>query len=487
MTDHLLVLSDFHLALASKGKGVWMRFRQPRYFPDEPFAALVERFVQLVGSEPVEVVFNGDTFELDGADAYAGDSGCPDRDRGGPENEARSLERILADHPTFVAALGRLLARAERVVFVAGNHDTSLYWPEVQRVLRARLVRAARQSGSGIEEGELGRRICFRQWFHRTEEGIYIEHGHQYDGSSALPDPLVPSRADGAGLWLSMGSAGYRYIMSGIGTMNPHVPGSFKLGGAREYAQHFFRYYWGNGRSLLGSWLRGSWAAARHVLGQRPGISDPSPVETRREQLAQARRYGLAQARLRELCRLHARPMSRSPYAVLRELWLDRVAIVGLGLLAAVVTAVLAPWPAVFAVLLTTVTALLAYERLAPQDDYRDYEAVLDELPRQIARLAGAQVVVLGHTHRARQARQPGLRVFDTGHWCAAYRDAECTVLEHPARTFLWARSENGVVQGAELLEWRDGAMRPFTNDLLVAGTREALPLVDAPRLADSG
>ena len=47
------------------------RLQRPQFIDDD-FAALTDRLLDQVGDQPFEVVFAGDTFELDGASAYTG-------------------------------------------------------------------------------------------------------------------------------------------------------------------------------------------------------------------------------------------------------------------------------------------------------------------------------------------------------------------------------------------------------------------------------
>jgi len=317
---HVIVFSDFHLSDAParrprRGTAEWMRFRSPRFFVDQEFAALAERLLAELGDEPFEVVFNGDMFELDGTLAWSRRSGRGDgagavRVIGDEASEAAALDRILTDHAVFVAALGRLLARARRVVFLCGNHDTGLWWPRAQRLLRRRLAEAATRAGATARRAVLRDRVIFRPWFHRSG-GVYVEHGHQYDPTAALPDPLVPLRGDGSALWLSQGSLFFRHLMGHIGTMNPHNHESFLLG-FRGYLWHWLRYYVRRGRALflplLPGWARLVW----HAWRQRHPASEPALPLRERALLEQLEATDLSPATLHRLRALHAPPAVRS-------------------------------------------------------------------------------------------------------------------------------------------------------------------------------
>jgi hypothetical protein len=441
------------------------------------------------------VVLNGDTFELDGASAWEGLAGGPPADVGRPEAEAAALERILQDHEGFVRALGRLLASGARLVFVSGNHDQGLGWPAVQKTLKKHLVAAARRAGNEAVQGEAVRgealrgaavrgaavrgeadegveaetavtdRIVFRRWFHRSNDGLYVEHGQQYDADSAVGDPLVPVRGDGAGLQLSLGSAGLRHILGGIGTMNPHNPRSFRLGGPGAYLRHWLRHYVGQGRSLLRTWIFGALRCALHVLGQRRAGVEAGAAARLDALSRQARAAGLRPGAVRRLRALQRRPVSDRPYAVLRQLWLDRLGLVTLGLLSAAVAGLLGGWVYALVALALFATAFMVYEHVAPGVDGDDYDQALPWTARRVAAITGDTLVVLGHSHRpARRLLPGGATYVNTGAWAPSYADPECTRPVDSDRTFAWVRSDGEQIRVVRLLAWQGGRLVSFDD-----------------------
>lgn len=132
-------------------------------YADGPYAEL-----------PVDLVFNGDTFDLLKT-GYLG---------GHPRHITRDvaigkLTRICAVHPRFFEALRFFLGHRNadrRVVFVIGNHDAELFFPDVQELI---------QSLCGERE-----RILFPGLAHRVG-GVWIEHGSQYDPLFRV-DPARP-------------------------------------------------------------------------------------------------------------------------------------------------------------------------------------------------------------------------------------------------------------------------------------------------------
>lgn len=465
-----LVFSDFHMAPASPDHPHWMRYRNRRFFVDRDFAALVDRLLTELDAAPeppaLEVVFNGDMFELDGADGFLhAVVDRPDADIGREETEAAALRAILTDHDGFVAAAGRLLARAERVVFIAGNHDVGLYWPAAQAELVERLCAAARRVRPDAAPETLAARIVFRQWFYRSDDGrLYVEHGQQYDPASALPDPLVPRRGDGRGLWISFGSAGFRHIMRGIGTMNPHDHNTFIMSAA-QYARHWLDYYAGKGRSLVWTWLSGSWRCARHMLGQRSRRSEPAAEAARHEAGRLAAATALSPATLRRLRQLQARPITERPYDMIRELWLDRVAWGGLIALVALLGLLLLPWPWDLALTALAGLGFWLYERHAPVSDIMAFEERLDGIAAAVGELTGAELVLLGHTHVALDHQLPnGVRLINSGTWAPAFLDPECTRPAETLRPFV--RISRGVagIRSADLLVWEEGRILAWSE-----------------------
>ena len=172
---HTVVLSDLHLWEAVDGDGLWMRYRQRRFFPDESIARLLEALTRDVADGDFELVLNGDIFDFDVP--------RPDGRDDTPHTEgdaARRIDRILDHHPGFVTALAKLVSRGHRVVFVSGNHDVQLAFAAVRERILARLESAVAELSRGAAVG-VRARVLFRAWFHRTRDGVHVEHGHQYD------------------------------------------------------------------------------------------------------------------------------------------------------------------------------------------------------------------------------------------------------------------------------------------------------------------
>ena len=113
------------------------------------------------------------------------------------EKSARKMASIYQGHPRFFRALAWFVGRGHRVVFLRGNHDLELFWPQVQEWVREYVAReypaafdhdVGHPLPSGFEE-----RIVFRPgWFYYRRGVFYAEHGSQYELLNACPNPIHP-------------------------------------------------------------------------------------------------------------------------------------------------------------------------------------------------------------------------------------------------------------------------------------------------------
>jgi len=131
-----------------------------------------------------------------------------------PERSADKLESIYRGHPLFFRALAWFVGQGHRVVFLRGNHDLDLFWPEAQERLRAFIIREA-PAALGGGEGHpslksLAGRILFRPgWLYYRRGLFYAEHGSQYEMLNACANPIRPVLfRDGHRLNLPVGSLG---------------------------------------------------------------------------------------------------------------------------------------------------------------------------------------------------------------------------------------------------------------------------------------
>lgn len=115
-------------------------------------------------------------------------------------------------------------------------------------------------------------RVLFRAWFHRTDDGIVVEHGHQYDADCAHRHPTVPFGHDGRTIQPTLGSLVARHLAARMGYFNPHVDGPYELSAVGDIL-HGARFYALTRRALIGAW------AIDAVRGGCATIAPPSAAD----------------------------------------------------------------------------------------------------------------------------------------------------------------------------------------------------------------
>lgn len=457
------MLSDIHLADAEPPhprNPLWKRFKRPEFFVDGAIRDFLETIESRAGG-PIELVFNGDTFDFDSvmkmpSPRLSKDAPFPvswlERARGLRAEEPKSrfkMKTILDDHPVFVEALRGFLARGHRVVFVLGNHDIELHWPSVQADLRERL---------GAPEGE-GSPLRFVEWFYISNGDTLIEHGNQYDPYCLCANPINPliRKHHGASVRLPFGNLAGRYMLNGMGLMNPHSDSSFIRGSVWGYLSFYYKYIMRTQPFLLWTWF---WSAlvtlfATFNEGFRPALADPITVPDRVEHIA-AKSNGTPRM-VWALRALQAHAAWYDPFRVLRELWLDRAILLGLVVFASfqffsflnVFSRVSIAWFLVPLAILTP--AFLFYARSVRSEVERSLKGAFSVAPT-VAKITGVRRVINGHTHLATHTSTEGIEYLNTGTWSPAFRDVACTE-PYGQKCFAWIRPEaEGRV--AELIEW---------------------------------
>jgi UDP-2,3-diacylglucosamine pyrophosphatase LpxH len=158
-----IVVSDLHMGVGRTPEGAWHPFEDFRWSPE--FAAFLDAVGQ-DGAGAVDLVLNGDTFEL--LQAISGP--CRTEAVGCAEEEMLArLERVLDAHAADIKALGRFAAAgSNRITFVPGDHDAALLFPRLAR----RVVDAVAAPSGRVEVATSG------NWVSRDGR-IVAEHGHQ--------------------------------------------------------------------------------------------------------------------------------------------------------------------------------------------------------------------------------------------------------------------------------------------------------------------
>ncbi len=419
-----LVVSDLHLCDAEDHADRWMAHKHSRWHFDGEFGAMLRDEMGRAEGDGLDltVVFNGDIVDFDLVTAVPEDPPWPvrrgERRRGLEPTAPRSawkLRRILQHHPEFVEQVAEVLQRGHRLVYVLGNHDRELHFGEVRQVLLDAVDRAARARGWAVAAGS----IRFEPWFFHVPGEIYVEHGQQYDSYSAfrhLLDPVVEVGGEPF-LALPMGNVTNRFLLSRMGHFNPFAA-DFILS-AWGYAAHWFRHYALSRRGILIPWAWGSLQVMVAMLGLKRRMRRPPADYEGRLQVV-AERNGVTADTAARLLRLQHPPVTERFSWIIRELWLDRLALaVGTAIGMALLAVLGAPWWASLAIpLLTAVfTQRVLKRRMGGTISNRAYKQN-PERARKIAALVGAPLVTFGHTHEPTRVDLPGGATFvDTGAW----------------------------------------------------------------------
>lgn len=465
----LIVLSDFHLG---RGKNLdsGRYWALEAFFYDKDFGNFIEWLAsQAPADQPKpQLIFNGDTFDLLRVEPEA-EGGADGRAPAylTPAIAARILEKILAGHPTFVQGVACALAAGMPVLFLPGNHDVELQWPEVQAVLRQVLADELGRLGRDPET-ILDELLAFQPWFYYEPGRVWIEHGCQYDPENAfrwyLRSGLGQLAADDTELDQPLGNFFQRYLYNGFGPITFMVPSS----------RANFRY----GRWLL---LNNPAVLARAATSQLPfafkwlrrlALKKLQPPTTLPEVHAAELRLLAEQSGLGErLLRIEALKELRGDVVAAVES-LARNLLRALGIAMFAVLVVIGVWFLGFDVIqsaqlgsasktlwfvalnfafFSTLTAggvLLLLRDGPPQ--------VPSPLPRaaeQIAEWLEVPLVTFGHTHdeTVQRLAQPLSRgwYFNTGTWIAVFTHDVLLPRERVQYTFLRIRGKQG-----ELLHW---------------------------------
>jgi len=408
---HYLVVSDLHLADVEDHLDGWKRHKSSAWVYDAELDDMVRSFeARLSPGDTFTLVMNGDVFDFDLVTAIPDAPTFPVRpiehEYGLDATAAKSawkLGRILDDHPRFVALLARTIAAGHRLVVVIGNHDRELWFEEVAAVLRTRVHEAiaAIDPAPATPRGEL----LVEPWFYYVPGEVFIEHGHQYDYYTSFRYNLEPvvERHGEVHIALSSGNLSNRFLLSNIGFFNPHATDYILT--AYGYIRHWVRHYAFSGRALVTPWLIGSVRALVALLGNRARLEASPPRDYQRHIAAAAARYELDLETTQALYALRKEPITNRIYKMVREFWLDRLA-----LLTAMIMISLTLFASGVPLAVKLVVPLLVfplvwfvYQWIAGNENVLTTEYRAQTFALNIARMVPVRAVVFGHTH------QPGL------------------------------------------------------------------------------
>jgi UDP-2,3-diacylglucosamine pyrophosphatase LpxH len=472
-----LIVSDVHLSQTHPDDPtdpMWMRYRRSDLHPDAEFAALVDHALDIFSGDAIELCFNGDVLDFDAPWVKDGtssfdefpldDAGC-----------AAQAERILSDHPGWFGAVARVLLAGHRVLFLSGNHDVELYWPGARTAIRAHLVKLCRAhatSNSRTTPDEIAAsiesRVRFRAWFHVTEDGIYLEHGSQYDVFNGVPWPMLPVRKEKDWIHPVMGKLAFKRTGSRMGYFNPYYEETFYMG-LTGYLGHFIsRYLLSRRRHIVRTWFWGGISTVLEVFRGRHRQDWTSENRARAVE-----EIGASKAAIDATQALRADLAERTMLPILRELWLDRVTLAFAVALAIGFASLFGTRPALV-VAAIAIALFVGYEVKTPKPDIRTYDSTTDRA-RELYEVHHVRAICLGHTHRPYGIWDERGRFWgNSGSWCPAFRDAECTEKVLAERPVLILTSEGDELEGG-LFGWANGRLE--------AQGKATLPLDEAREL----
>ncbi len=211
MTTRQIVVSDLHLA---DGTSILDCFgtRQQSAF-EGLLLATASQQSSLGEADEVELIINGDCFDFLVTTPYNSNKTTD------VAIALQKIERILAAHRPFIAALRRFLAHpGRRITFLTGNHDIELCFAEVRKRITTAITEDA---VAGADE-----RIYFCPTrFYQPVPTVHIEHGNNYDfwnHAGFWDEQGQPLERDSQTLVLPVGSRYFRAAAHAISTQHPY-------------------------------------------------------------------------------------------------------------------------------------------------------------------------------------------------------------------------------------------------------------------------
>ena len=454
-----LIVSDLHL------RGGFDNPTEGLYHFDEEFADFLRYYrVHRGSNRPWHLVIGGDFIEF----LYITDRPDPNERllRGctfleseyrygagtEPAKSRWKLDRILrSSHPQLLLALARFVAEGNSVIVLRGNHDSEMFWPEVQEHFRRLIAEHHPVDVSYMAMKEaVAQRVQFPEWFLYVPELLYVEHGCQYDPFCSFQyflNPVVPEHP--TRIQMSIAELSIRYFTNQMKMMNAMAAENIKS--VSEYIGWVVR---GN-LAMLPRTLDLYAGMVRRVLAKsgRPDPHAESAVRGTHEQRVAATdaRCGLAPGTAAAVDAMHAIPVMRYPFAMARFLALDLIA--GTLALAMAATAVLIWYPARVG-LLALLGALAAVSLIGYVGALRfrrvTEAAQLHRTAERLAQLFKVPYVVFGHSHGAGTWPLPsGSSYVNVGTWVPegdaayfVYFAAEGEGTERVARLWRWHKAK---------------------------------------------
>lgn len=459
-TQHTLVVSDLHLSEAEPAhqkNPLWKRFKRPKLFIDRHFQSFLRHIPKLT-QDRIELVLAGDIFDFDSVMKLSErlKTSWLERLRGLHSEESKShfkINTILDDHPVWVESMREFLQGGHSLIFIIGNHDIELHWPSIQTAILNRICSTDEQRA----------RVRFCEWFYISNGDTLIEHGNQYDAYCMTNNPIHPMiRKTGKNyVRLPFGNIAGKFILNGIGLMNPHVDSSFIKQSFREYVIFFYKYVLRTQPFLIWTWFWGAMVTLLISLtdGLLPSMKDPLTAPQRVADIAE--RANGSPMLVWSLRELHAHPAIYNPIKILRELWLDRALLLGAIVFGSfqifsminVFINISILW-FIFGVVALFPLFMFYARSIEPEVHATQNHSI--KMAPIAARTAGVTRTIQGHLHHEIHTQFEEIEYINTGTWSPAYCDVECTK-PYGRKCFAWIRPDaKSIIRIASLFEWTE-------------------------------
>jgi UDP-2,3-diacylglucosamine pyrophosphatase LpxH len=444
-SQHTAIVSDLHLCEAEPVNPkypLWKKFKTRQFFFDDVFVNFLNHIQEKAHGQPVELILNGDIFDFDSVMARPEKPAFRfhwlEEMRGlypRPERSKFKIQIILKHHHVWVQGLKEFVKKGNKAVFVIGNHDLELHFPDVQNEILAALDL----------DPEASQRVRFCEWFYISNQDTLIEHGNQYDPYCMCEDPVNPfiQGYNYKSIRLPFGNLACRYILNGMGFFNPHVESNFIMS-LQEYVKFFTKYIWRAQPFLIWDWFFGAMATLMVALSDRllTPIKDPLKIEDKVNSISE--KSNAEPRMVRELKELFVPSATTNPFLIARELWLDRAFLLFIGFLAVFELMILTKqffdlsifWALIPLVLLLPFFLFYSKSVTSLVSSFKEPDERILAMASAITKV---NRIVYGHTHLIRHEMIGSVEHLNSGCWSPAFLDVECTrALDQ--KTYVWLR-----------------------------------------------
>lgn len=456
------IISDLHLCEAEPVNPkfpLWKKYKTRQFFYDDVFENFLNHIIEKSEGHKVELILNGDIFDFDSVmimpEQPAFRIHWLEHKRGlypRPERSKHKIQVILKHHHKWVRALSEFIQKGHRVIFVIGNHDLELHFPEVQEEILNSLALSKEDQN----------RVRFCEWFYISNQDTLIEHGNQYDAYCACEDPISPFLRgyNFKSLRLPFGNLACRYILNGMGFFNPHVESNFIMT-LREYVRFFFKYIWKAQPLLIWDWFFGSLMTLFVSLRDKLLVATKDPLKIEDKVNNIAYKSNASPRMVRELKELFVEPATSNPFLIARELWLDRAFFILISFLLIFQIMILvkqfydASFFWAFIPLFLLLPFFLFYSR-SVTSLVSSFKEPDEKVLSTASAITNVKRIIYGHTHHIRHEMIGAVEHLNSGCWSPAFLDVECTkALDQ--KTFVWLKPD--------LVSGRKAELFVFTGD----------------------